>query len=99
MAQVIIAQSAIEDLNRIAEYIALVNEKAAKNLVSECLRNIANLHLFPKIGSYPLELGNKIYRQLIVSPVRIFYRYEGSIVYVVHIFRMEMNITQDKIEN
>jgi toxin ParE1/3/4 len=93
MAQVIIAESAIEDLNRVAEYIALVNEPAARALVARVLVAIENLEKHPRIGPHPPEFTSKTYRHLIEHPVRIFYREEGDCVYVVHIYRMEMDIT------
>lgn len=97
MAQVIIADSAIEDLNRVAEYIALVNEPAARTLVARVLSTIEKLERHPRIGAHPPEFSSKTYRHLIENPVRIFYREEGDRVYVVHIYRMEMNIMFEKV--
>jgi len=88
----------MEDLNRVAEYISLVNERAAIELVRRVFAAIEKLETFPRMGSYPLEFQDKTYRQIMEPPVRIFYRQAEDAILVVHIFRMEENITPEKMK-
>jgi addiction module RelE/StbE family toxin len=87
MARVIWADSAIHDLDAIADYIALENAAAARELVQRVLAAVERLQEFPRMGSRPNELTGLPYRQLIVSPCRIFYRVEKKVIYLVHILR------------
>ena len=87
MAKVIWADPAIQDLDAIADYIALDKPAAARHLVREVLAAVGRLQKFPQMGSLPAELRGLPYRQLIVSPCRIFYRVEKKVVYIVHILR------------
>jgi toxin ParE1/3/4 len=89
MAKVIWADSAIQDLDAIADYIALEKPAAAHQLVQEVLKAIEMLQKFPQMGSLPTELLGLPHRQLVVSPCRVFYRVEKKVVYVVHVLRGE----------
>jgi toxin ParE1/3/4 len=57
--------------------------------VERVLDRFGQLALFPMAGGTPRELSGTRYRQLIVPPVRIFYRAEGKRVLVVHVMRGE----------
>ena len=87
MAKVIWADPAIQDLDAIADYVALDKPEAAHRLVRRVLAAVERLQRFPNIGSVPHELRGLPYRQLIVSPCRIFYRVEKEVVYIVHVLR------------
>ena len=50
MAQIIWTEPALSDINGIAEYIALDNLKAAKNLVQRVFAGVERLEQFPEIG-------------------------------------------------
>ena len=76
MAKIIWADPAIQDLEAIADYIALEKPGAARQLVEEVFAAVELLQKFPRLGSVPTELRGLPYRQLIVSPCRIFYRVE-----------------------
>jgi toxin ParE1/3/4 len=87
MARIIWADPAIDDLNAVADYIALENPTAARELVQQVLTAVERLKKFPRLGSRPSELIGLSYRQLIVSPCRIFYRVEKKVIYIVHVLR------------
>ncbi len=72
MAQVIWTDPALEDLNEIAEYIALDKLNAAKRLVREVFKKVKRLENFPKSGRKPPELDKTRYREIIIPPCRVF---------------------------
>jgi toxin ParE1/3/4 len=87
MAEVIWAEPALSDLDAIADYIALDNPEAAKVLVQNVFRHVGQLADHPKSGSKPQELKGWRYRQIVEPPCRIFYREEGSRVFILHVMR------------
>lgn len=71
---VIWTEPALNDLDAIADYIALDNPDAASSLVSRIFEHVDPLADHPKMGSKPPELKGWRYRQIIENPCRIFYR-------------------------
>jgi toxin ParE1/3/4 len=95
MAKIIWADPAIQDLDAIADYVALDKPAAACKLVQRVFASIKMLERFPRMGSSPPELRGLPYRQLIVPPCRIFYRIEKEAVYIVHILRGEQLVRRE----
>ena len=95
MAKVVWADPAIQDLDAIADYITLEKPAAARQLVKQVLKAVEMLQKFPQMGSLPTELHGLPYRQLVVSPCRIFYRVEKKVVYVVHALRGEQLVRRE----
>jgi len=89
MAQIIWTEPALQDLDQIADYISLDNSEAAKKLVRNTFEQVDLLHQYPKLGKSVQELEESIYRELLVSPCRIFYRMEDENIYIVHVMRVE----------
>jgi len=89
MAQVIWTEPALQDLNEIAEFIALDKISAANKLVQKVFTTTERLEKFPKSGRKPPELENTRYLELIVNPCRIFYRLEKEKVYILYVMRSE----------
>jgi plasmid stabilization system protein ParE len=89
MARIVWSDPAIQELDAIADYIALDKPAAARQLVKQVVAAIGRLRKFPLMGSRAPELRGLPYRQLIVPPCRIFYRLEKTSVYIVHILRGE----------
>ncbi len=92
MVQVIWTESALSDLNSIAEYISLDKPSAAKRLVQKVFISTERLEEFPRIGRKLPELKDSRYLEVIVNPCRIFYRIEKNNVYVVHVMRSERQL-------
>jgi toxin ParE1/3/4 len=92
MAQVIWAEPALNDLDAIADYIALDNPTAASELIQRMFRHVDQLILHPDSGSKPRELRGGRYRQIMEPPCRIFYRQEGDAGYVVYVMRGERKL-------
>jgi toxin ParE1/3/4 len=92
MAEVIWTSPALDDLNDIAEYIALSHIPAAKKLVQKVFDKIARLESHPESGKRPKELVNLNYREVNVNPCRIFYKVDSDKVYILHVMRQERDL-------
>lgn len=92
MAQVIWTEPALQDLNEIAEYIALDKISAANKLVQKVFSSTDRLEQFPESGRKPPELNKLRYRELIVNPCRIFYRTEKEKIYILYVMRSERQL-------
>ena len=99
MAQIIWTEPALEDLNEIAEFIALDNIPAAKKVIHKIFLSTERLKRFPKSGRKPPELDNSRYRELIVNPCRIFYRVEKDIIYIMYVMRSERSLRNFLLED
>lgn len=90
MAEIIWTDPALADLEAIADYIALENTHAAIALVQRVYAHVGQLAEHPSSGSRPPELGRSSrYRQIVEPPCRVFYRFDGERVYVLHVMRGE----------
>jgi len=94
VAEVVWTSPALDQLEEIAEYIALDKPEAASCLVKKIFSAVDRLEQFPDSGHLPPELPNSIYRELFVKPCRIFYRREGGTVFIVHVMREERQLRQ-----
>lgn len=92
MAEVIWTEPALQELDAIAEYIALDNPVAASHLVQEVLDKTERLEGFPQSGRNPPELPNSVYRDLVAPPCRVFYREDGSRVIILYVMREERQL-------
>ena len=99
MAEVIWTEPALQELDSIAEYIALDNVVAASALVEEVFDKTERLESFPQSGRIPPELPNSIYREVVVPPCRVFYREEGNHVFVLYVMREERQLRVYMLEN
>ncbi len=89
MARVIWTEPALEDLGAIADYIALEDPSAARRLVRRIFEHVEQLAKHPSSGSKLRELRGDRYRQIVEPPCRVFYRYDGKTVYLLHVMRAE----------
>lgn len=92
MAEIVWTEPALEDLNEIAEYIALDKLSAAKLLVQNVFRRVDLLSDTPKSGRKVPELSPSKYKEVIVGPCRVFYRYTNNTVYILHVMRVEREL-------
>ncbi|SFD81016.1 type II toxin-antitoxin system RelE/ParE family toxin [Pseudoalteromonas denitrificans] len=99
MAEVIWTSPALDDLNDIAEYIALSNFPAAKKLVQKVFDKISRLENHPESGKRPQELVNLNYREVNVNPCRIFYKVDSDKVYILHVMRQERDLRRFLIQS
>lgn len=92
MAEVIWTEPALQELDAIAEYIALDNPAAATHLVQDIFAKTERLEDFPKSGRIPPELPNSVFREVVVPPCRIFYREDEKRVFVLYVMREERQL-------
>ena len=92
MAQVIWTEPALIDLDEVAEYIALDKPSAAKKLVEDIFLRVELLHQSPNSGRKPPELERLRYREVIVGPCHIFYRFTNKKVYILYVMRSERKL-------
>ena len=101
MAELIWTESALQDLDAIADYIALDNPLAARRLVERVFEHVAQLEAHPESGSKPPELrrSSRRYRQIVEPPCRVFYRYERASerVFVLYVMRGEMRLRKSRL--
>jgi len=92
MAQIIWTEPALDNLNDIAEYIAVSNMYAAKQLVEKVFNKVQRLEQFPDSGRIPEEISKLNYREVVVNPCRIFYKVDSDSVYILHELRQERDL-------
>ena len=92
MAEIIWTEPALNDVDKIAEYIAVSNLVAAKKLVKEVFAKVDILEEYPKSGKSVSELPSLNYRELYVKPCRIFYKFEDNEAFILHLMRQEQDL-------
>jgi toxin ParE1/3/4 len=83
MAEIVWTEPALSDLEAIADYIALDDPTAAKQLVRRVFAHVEQLAHHPKSGSKPKELKGWRYRQIVEGHCRVFYRHDGDQIYIL----------------
>ena len=83
------------DLRDILSYISKENPHRALKFLDKIDKSISNIDFFPEKGRKIPELethnlGN--YRELIISPWRIFYKVDKKIIYIIGIIDGRRNI-------
>ena len=82
------ASAAVEDLSEIARYIAEDSPSAATVFVERVDRAVQQLAKQPRSGRIVPELEHQSinrYREVILAPWRLFYRYDREVVFVLAI--------------
>lgn len=97
MAELTWTDPALADLDAIADYIALDKPDAARDLVKRVFFYVEQLIEHPESGSRPPELKRSRYRQIVEPPCRIFYRFDGKRVFILHVMRGEMRLRKSKL--
>jgi toxin ParE1/3/4 len=97
MAEIVWSEPALSDLDAIGDYIALENRTAAAELVQRVFAHVEQLADHPESGSRPQELKRSRYRQIVEPPCRVFYRYDGEKVFVLHVMRAERLLRTGKL--
>jgi len=98
MAEIVWTEPALSDLDAIADYIAVEDPGAAARLVERVFRHVEQLEAHPKRGSRPPELKGSRYRQIVEPPSRVFYRYDGESVLILHVMRSEQLLKPGRLK-
>jgi len=99
MAEVIWTEPALQELDAIAEYIALDNPAAARHWVQEVFEKTERLEDFPQSGRTPPELPDSVYREVVVPPCRVFDREDDKRVLVLYVMREEQQLRRYMLGN
>jgi toxin ParE1/3/4 len=83
------ALSARADLTEILAFIAMDNPSAASKLATQVEKGLRRLVDFPESGRLVPEEPSSRAREVVVPPLRIFYRLEGDIIRILHVMRGE----------
>src|ERR1700736_2530620 len=101
MAALIWTKPALQDLDAIADYIALDKRTAARELVRRVFQRVEQLQSHPASGSVPSELrrSSRRYRQIVEPPCRVFYRYDRrrQNFFILHVIRGEMRLRKSRL--
>lgn len=97
MVEIVWTEPALSDLDAIADFVALENPDAAAKLVRRVVGHVEQLVQHPESGSRPLELKRSRYRQIVETPCRVFYRYDGKRVYILHVMRSERLLRKGRL--
>ena len=98
MAEIAWSDPALADLEAIADWVALEKPVAAASLVQRVLDHVAQLADHPESGSRVRELKRSRYRQLVEPPCRVFYRFDGRTVFILHVMRSERVLRKRHLE-
>jgi len=93
--QVSWSKTAGQDLSAIVRFIQQTNPQAAVKMLAEIKEKTADLALFPERGRIVLELlaqGIAHYRELVIPPWRIIYRFSAETVYVLAVIDSRRNV-------
>jgi toxin ParE1/3/4 len=99
MAQLIWTEPALSDLNEIAEYIALENPVAARDLVRQVFSAVERLERHPASGKFPEELEGRRYREVVCGPCRVFYRHSRGQILILYVMRSERQLRSFLLED
>ncbi len=99
MARLTWAEPAVRDLETVAEYIALDKPDAARDFVRRVFRAAERLGRFPLSGRKPPEIADLPYREIVVPPVRVFYRVRRGTVVILHVMRSEQQLQLETLED
>ncbi|HXP60338.1 MAG TPA: type II toxin-antitoxin system RelE/ParE family toxin [Dongiaceae bacterium] len=92
MAAIIWTEPALDELEALADYIALDKPGAASSLVGRVFSHVELLAEHPELGPAVPELRpSSRYRQLVEPPCRIFYRHDKATgkLYILGVMRGE----------
>jgi len=99
MAEIVWSEPALNDLEEIANYIALDKLSAAQRLVQKVFDRVDLLSDSPKSGRKVPELSRSKYKEVIVGPCRVFYRFSNNTVYILHVMRAEREMRKYMLQN
>lgn len=99
MAEIVWTEPALNDLEEIANYIALDKLSAAQRLVQKVFDRVDLLSDSPKSGRKVPKLSRSKYKEVIVGPCRVFYRFSSDTVYILHVMRAEREMRKYMLQD
>ena len=83
MAEIVWTPKALEDLERLLDYISSDAPAAARRYAQKLITHVDILAAHPLLGSYIPEDRGHLYRELRQGNYRVIYRTDGQRVYIV----------------
>jgi toxin ParE1/3/4 len=98
MVEIVWTDTALTDLDTIADYIAIDKPDAARELVKRVFEHVDQLMAHPNNGSVPAELHGSRYRQIVEPPCRIFYRLDRNTIFILYVMRGERHLRRASLK-
>ena len=98
MAKIIWADPALDQLEAIANYIALDDTVATREFVQEVFAQTERIKSFPNLGQRVPELKSSTHRQIWLKPCWLYYRVTGDTIYIVHLRRAERPLRRNDLK-
>ena len=94
--KVIWSPNALDQVIKVAEYIALDNSMAAQKWIDEVFDKAKQLESFPFSGRLLPELPNSIYRELVHGNYGIIYKIKAASIEILTVrnFRQILNVSE-----
>ena len=83
MASIVWTESALNDINNIADFIRKDSEFYAKQFVKKLISSTLKPEQFPEIGKTLPELPLSVYKEILFKKYRIIYRTESENIYII----------------
>ncbi|MEL4015305.1 type II toxin-antitoxin system RelE/ParE family toxin [Dryocola clanedunensis] len=84
-------EPAIEDLNRVYEFLISVNQPAAERVVQTLVSAPVNLVTNPQSGAYLSEFEPREVRRLILGNYELRYELKDEIVHILRVWHTREN--------
>lgn len=97
MAEIVWTEPALDDLEEITNYIAL--DKLSAGSCSKDLWSCRITRPVAQCRKETTEFSRSKYKEVIFSPCRIFYRFIGDTVYVLHVMRAEREMRKYMLQD
>ena len=81
----------LSDLARLYDFLALVNRRAATQVVRSLIAAAARLREFPRIGSKLDQYAPREVRRIIVGNYEMRYEIRDAVIYVLRIWHTREN--------
>ena len=97
MARLVWLREAQREFDEIVDFIALDKKLAAEKYSRKFIRDLNVLKEFPYAGKVVEEAPERGWRELVISPCRVFYRVEEKQVLILHVMRAERKLRVNKL--
>lgn len=97
MARVIWTERALQDLERVLDYIAADAPLAARRFAQRIIARTDSLSHTPRIGGFVEEDDTRTYRQLVQGNYRNIYRVDDDTVYIVAVHHAARLLDVDEL--
>ena len=85
MAEIIWTETALNNIDNIAEYISVESIFYASQFVQKILSFANKLEKYPQIGKPVPELSGYSYHEIVFKKYRVIYRIHSDIVYIISV--------------